>query len=148
MITIRRITYEDIDQVSALEEASFSMPWPRSAFMEIVEKKDADYFVAETPDHEIAGGLVLFQIAGEGDITNVAVKKEFRNQGIATKLLKYALNEGRKMNLKEFTLEVRVSNKAAIRVYEKVGFKSEGIRPKFYEKPVEDGLIMWIREKQ
>lgn len=146
-ITIRKIQYEDIDAVSALENASFSMPWPRSAFEEIVEKEDADYFVALDEAKQIVGGLVLFIIAGdEGDITNVAVKKEFQNRGIAQKLLRYALEEGRKNGVKEFTLEVRISNAPAIRAYEKVGFVSEGVRPKFYEKPVEDGLIMWLRE--
>lgn len=148
MITIRKIEHRDIEQVSNLENDSFSMPWPKHAFEEIVEKEDADYFLAETKEQEIVGGLVLFRILDEGDITNVAVKKAYQNQGIATALLRHALAYGREKGLREFTLEVRVSNKAAIRAYEKVGFQSEGIRPKFYEKPVEDGLIMWIRESE
>ena len=145
-IRVRTITKEDIDFVVRLEHIGFSEPWPRSAFEEIVDKKDAQYYVAQNEAGEILGGCAMFFIAGEGDITNVAVFPEYRNQGIATKLLQYVVEDGRKHGLVEFTLEVRVGNKSAIRAYEKVGFESEGIRPNFYSHPKEDALIMWIRE--
>lgn len=147
MINFRTMKEEDIDQVDLLEHSSFSQPWPRHALLEIVTKKDAEYYVAEDADTgKIMGGCAMFFIVGEGDITNVAVFPEYQNKGVGTSLIRYAVSEGRKQGLTEFTLEVRVGNKAAIRAYEKVGFVGEGIRPKFYEAPVEDALIMWLRE--
>ena len=85
-------------------------------------------------------------ICGEGDIDNVAVLPEFRNRGIASALIEGLLQAGRDKGVEEFTLEVRVGNAPAIRVYEKAGFVSEGIRPGFYEDPKEDANIMWIRK--
>ena len=96
-------------------------------------------------DGELLGGCGVLLIVGEGNITNVVIKPEARNRGIGTGLLQYLIEEGYRERLNAFTLEVRVSNQAAIHVYEKVGFVSEGVRPHFYEKPTEDALIMWKR---
>lgn len=143
-LNFRTITDEDVEQASKLENDSFSHPWPISAFKEIVTKSDADYFLAEDEETgQLLGGLVLFHILDEGDITNVAVKKEYRGQGIATALLEYAIEQGEAAGILDFTLEVRKSNEAAIRVYEKCGFESVGIRPNFYRDPKEDGVVMW-----
>ncbi len=143
-IHIRPMEKRDVDAVSRLEEETFSMPWSREAFLEMITKKDAAYYVAESAE-EIVGGCGVLMVAGEGNITNVAVKASARNQGIGTKLLRYMIGEGERNGLNAFTLEVRVSNAAAIHVYEKLGFRSEGIRPNFYEKPAEDAVIMWKR---
>ena len=85
-------------------------------------------------------------IAGEGEITNVVIKEEFRGRGYAYSMMQRLLEEGRKLGVSDFTLEVRVSNTPAIKLYEKLGFKSEGIRPGFYDKPKEDAMILWLRE--
>lgn len=143
-IHIRPMEREDVDAVSRLEEETFSMPWSRDAFLEMVTKEDAAYYVAES-DGGIVGGCGVLLIAGEGNITNVAVAESARNNGIGTRLLQYMMEEGYRNGLTAFTLEVRVSNAAAIHVYEKLGFRSEGIRPNFYEKPLEDAVIMWKR---
>ena len=143
-IAYRMITVSDIDAATQLERASFADPWPRSAFEEIVDKPDADYYVAEDEEcGRLVGGCVVFRILDEGDITNVAVAAGYRNHGIATGLLQYAIAHNESLGIKDFTLEVRVSNAAAIRSYEKCGFESAGIRPGFYDHPKEDGLIMW-----
>ena len=143
-IVYRLITAEDVENAIALEQASFADPWPRSAFAEIVDKPDADYYLAEDTDTgTLAGGCVVFRIIDEGDITNVAVAEEYRGKGIATQLLKFALEHNEALGIEDFTLEVRASNAAAIRVYEKCGFESVGVRPGFYDHPKEDGLIMW-----
>ncbi len=143
-IHIRPMERKDVDAVSRLEEETFSMPWSREAFLEMITKEDAAYYVAESQEG-IVGGCGVLMIAGEGNITNVAVRESVRNQGIGTKLLKYMMEEGEKNGLNAFTLEVRKSNAAAIHLYEKLGFHSEGIRPNFYEKPAEDAVIMWKR---
>ncbi|SCY81776.1 ribosomal-protein-alanine N-acetyltransferase [Lachnospiraceae bacterium XBB2008] len=143
-IVYRKIREDDVEGAIALEQASFADPWPRSAFAEIVDKSDADYYLAEDTDTgTLAGGCVVFRILDEGDITNVAVDERYRGQGIATQLLKYAIEQNEALGIEDFTLEVRQSNAAAIRVYEKCGFESAGVRPGFYDHPKEDGLIMW-----
>lgn len=144
MIYYRRLRAEDVPAVSRLEEQTFSMPWSAESFRQMIEKEDTAYFVAEE-EGKILGGCGLFLIAGEGNITNVAVAPEARRRGVATGLLTYLLSEGDRAGLTAYTLEVRVSNKAAISLYEKLGFVSEGIRPNFYEKPREDAVIMWKR---
>lgn len=147
MINLRRMTIDDVDAVTELERSCFADPWPRSAFAEMAVKKDADYFLAEDDETgEIVGGCALFDIVGEGNITNVAVRGDRRGQGIGYRLICYLLERGEERGIEEFTLEVRVSNAPAIRIYEKAGFHSEGIRPGFYSHPKEDGMIMWKRK--
>ena len=143
-IHIRPMKKEDVEVISRLEEETFSMPWSRDAFLEMITKEDADYYVAEK-NGQVIGGCGVLMAAGEGNITNVVIDKKERNKGIGTKMLQYLIEDGYKKGLQAYTLEVRVSNTAAIHVYEKLGFFSEGIRPNFYEKPAEDAMIMWKR---
>ena len=143
-IHIRPMRKEDVEIISRLEEETFSMPWSRDAFLEMITKDDAGYYVAEK-NGWVIGGCGVLMAAGEGNITNVVVDKKERNKGIGTQMLQYLIEDGYKKGLQAFTLEVRVSNTAAIHVYEKLGFFSEGIRPNFYEKPAEDAMIMWKR---
>lgn len=144
MITYRRMTPEDVPFISKLEEETFSMPWSADSFLEMISKKDARYYVAEE-DGRILGGCGVLMIAGEGNITNVAIAPKDRNKGIGTAMLRHLMAEGDREGLTAYTLEVRVSNAAAIHVYEKLGFVPAGIRPGFYEKPKEDALIFWKR---
>ena len=144
MVIYRRMTPEDVPVISRLEEETFSMPWSASSFLEMISKEDARYYVAEK-DGKILGGCGVLMIAGEGNITNVVIAPEARNQGIGTAMLRHLMAEGDQEGLTAYTLEVRISNVAAIHVYEKLGFLSEGIRPNFYEKPAEDAVIMWKR---
>lgn len=147
-LNFRTIEYEDTEAAYALECASFSAPWPRSAFEEIVTKENADYFLVEDCETKtLIGGCVLFYIIDEGDIFNVAVRTDYQGKGIGTQMLNYLIECGEKKGIKDFTLEVRASNEPAIRLYEKCGFVSEGIRPNFYTSPTEDAVIMWRRQK-
>ena len=143
-IHIREMERADVEYISHLEEETFSMPWSADAFLEMISKEDARYYVAESAG-KVVGGCGVLMIAGEGNVTNVVVEKNERNRGIGTKMLQYLIEDGYRNGLTAFTLEVRVSNDAAIHLYEKLGFRSEGIRPNFYEKPTEDALIMWKR---
>ncbi len=144
MIVYRRMRPEDVPFISRLEEETFSMPWSAESFLQMIEREDTEYFVAEEDGH-LLGGCGLLLIAGEGNITTVAVVPEARRRGVASGLLTYLMAEGDRAGLTAYTLEVRVSNAAAIGLYEKLGFISEGIRPNFYEKPTEDAVIMWKR---
>lgn len=144
MITIRPLEEKDVTAVSEIESRTFSMPWKEKDFLEMVKADYAYYYVAEE-DGVILGCCGLRNMAGEGEITNVAVDAPFRGRGIAGKLLAHALKEAAEHGIGDCTLEVRVSNTPAIHLYEEFGFRGEGIRPDFYEKPKEDALIMWKR---
>lgn len=135
---------DDVEIVSKIESEVFSMPWSAKDFLEMVEADYAYYYVAEL-DGEIAGCCGIRNIAGDGEITNVVVAPSYRRRGIALKMMEYMLEEAVKAGIGDCTLEVRVSNQPAIRLYERLGFKGEGIRPHFYDKPDEDALIMWKR---
>lgn len=139
---IRLMNKEDLDEVAAIEEAIFSQPWSKRGFLDSLENADTLYLVAEQ-EHEIIGYLGLWQSQEEADIVNVAVKESARRQGAAGRLLEEAVRRAKERGVTALTLEVRVSNAAAIRLYEKHGFRSVGVRPGFYDMPKEDALIMW-----
>jgi len=141
---IRRMEPRDLDQVSANEAACFTLAWSRAAFEDALANRDAVYLVAEA-DGQIVGHCGVTNVLGEGYITNVAVLPAYRNKKIGQRLLAALLREGEAAGITAFTLEVRAGNGAAIRIYEKAGFQSAGIRPGFYECPKEDALIMWKR---
>ena len=143
-IEIRELQDSDIESISAIEQVSFSMPWSPQDFRDLLSRDYCFYLVA-VADGKVVGCAGLTNICREGNIDNVVVAPEYRGQGIATGLLEELLIQGEAQGIEAFTLEVRVSNAPAIHVYEKLGFVSEGIRPRFYEKPVEDALIMWRR---
>lgn len=141
---IRKIQESDVEQISILEKDNFSIPWSKNAFLEILKNNEMLFLVAEENDI-IIGNCGVRNIVGEGEITNVVIKKDFRNQGLGLIMLEELLIQGRKIGIESFTLEVREGNKAAIHVYEKLGFLIEGIRKNFYSKPVENAVIMWKR---
>lgn len=143
-IVIKPLTEEYVDAVCELEKEAFSMPWHKESFMEMIFNKDAKYLVAIC-DGKVVGSCGMRNIVGEGDISNVVTDRAFRRQGVGRKMLEELLKEGIEMGIEAFTLEVRKSNEAAIRLYEQLGFVIEGIRKNFYEKPREDALIMWKR---
>lgn len=145
MVKIHEMRSRDVEAVSMIEAKAFSMPWSAKDFAKLVEDNKSLYLVAEM-DGEIVGCCGVTNICGDGDINNVVVAEEYRGRGIAYALMQELLKRGAEMGIENFTLEVRVSNASAIRVYEKLGFVSEGIRPRFYEKPVEDAMIMWKRK--
>lgn len=136
---------EDAAAAAVLEKECFSQPWSEKAYLHTLADENALYLVAETEDGTFAGMCGLLDILGEGDISNVAVKEPFRRQGIAERMLAELMTQGRERGITAFTLEVRASNEAAIRLYEKFDFICEGRRKNFYEEPREDALILWRR---
>lgn len=143
-VTVRLMEQKDVEAVSRIEAECFSMPWSANAYHKVLEDKNSIYLVAEA-DGVVAGMCGVTDISGEGDINNVAVTPALRGRGIASYMLEELLRRGEKRGIRDFTLEVRIGNKAAIHVYEKLGFSSEGVRPGFYDQPKEDAMIMWRR---
>ena len=144
MLLIREMRAADVEAVSKIESEAFSMPWSARDFLEMVEADYAYYYVAEA-DGNLAGCCGIRNMAGEGEITNVVVAADYRKKGIGRKMMEYMLERAKENGMGACTLEVRVSNRPAIRLYESLGFKGEGVRPGFYDKPKEDALIMWKR---
>lgn len=142
---IRLMKEEDLGTVVQLEQTVFSVPWSEHNLKESLSRPEYLFLVAEE-DGKITGYAGLLMIAGEGDVTNIAVLPENRGHGTGSALTEALISEGRKRGMSAFTLEVRVSNQSAIHIYEKLGFRSEGVRKGFYEKPKEDALIMWLRD--
>lgn len=141
---VRRMQEKDLEQVAALEQTYFSIPWSQESLAKEVENDRSLFCVVEYEDKVVGyGGMLL--VPPEGDVTNIVVHEDYRRQGFGEMILNYLIEEGIKKGMTEFTLEVRVSNHGAVSLYEKLGFVSEGVRPKMYERPVEDGYIMWKR---
>lgn len=141
---IRRMEAADLEQVCAIETLCFSVPWSRAVFQDSFSRAEYMYFVAVS-EGQIAGYCGLLRIGEEGDVVNVAVHPDRRKRGIGRSMLEVLLQAGRENGISAFTLEVRVSNTAAIHMYEKAGFVPVGVRRGYYEKPQEDALIMWKR---
>ena len=142
---LRPMTKADLDAVCLLEEQCFSVPWSRESMEKEIEGNDqAHYLVAEI-DGNVVGYAGFWQVLDEGHIMNIAVAPEMRGRSIGEELLRTMLQQGTQLGIIYWTLEVRVSNVAAIGLYEKVGFSSAGIRPGYYEKPPEDANIMWYK---
>ena len=142
---------EDIPQVVEIEKIAFSRPWSRSIFKATLLLPYAAYYVAVQEENEfpeaqkILGMCGVKKIFEEGEISNVAVHPDFRGNGISRKMLEMLMREAREDGVRAFTLEVRAGNSIAIRLYESLGFRTEGVRRGYYDHPVEDGLIMWQR---
>lgn len=143
-MNIRAMEERDLEQVYNIECDNFSMPWSRASFLSSIHNADHIYMVAEQ-EQQILGYCGIWGIAGEGQITNVSVKKIFQRQGVANTLLDSCLKKGNEMGLASYTLEVRESNYRAIALYEKMCFEQVGIRKNFYDKPKENAVIMWKR---
>lgn len=144
-IEIRELQEPDIEILAGLEAEAFSMPWTKKDFQELLERSYCFYLVA-LADGRPVGCCGYTNSCNEADIDNVVVDPLYRGQGIAQAMLGELIARGEAGGVEAFTLEVRVSNAAAIHIYEKAGFRSEGIRPGFYEKPREDAMIMWRRK--
>lgn len=144
---IRRMSKADILQVAELERKYFSVPWSKASLEESLDRQEYLFLVVEDEGQVVGyGGLLL--VSDEGDITNIVIDENYRGRGLGKALTKALIEEGKHLGLGAFTLEVRVSNEAAIHVYEQLGFRPEGIRKRFYERPVEDALIMWKRDPE
>ena len=143
MLTIRPMEAKDLKQVTAIERETFSVPWSEKAFADSMDLHYTLYLVEETPEGRIAGYCGLYQVFSEGEITNVAVAFAQRRQGVDGTMLTRLLEQGKQMGIESFFLEVRQSNLAARRLYEKLGFSGNGTRKNFYEKTREDAVIMW-----
>lgn len=131
---------EHLEQVAAIEEACFSLPWSLEAFREELSQENAVYLAALWEDRVIGYGGMR-HAAGEFYVDNIAVSPLFRRRGAGEAVLTELIARAAGLGGEFISLEVRPSNEPAIRLYEKLGFLRVGRRKDFYERPREDGLI-------
>ncbi len=143
-ITIDQMNFKDLDQVLEIETASFTDSWTFQSFeTEISGKNPFAYYLVARQGDEVIAYLGVWLILNEAHITNIAVKPSRRKKGIAEKLLNFFFKKAELKNIDAITLEVRMSNEPAQKLYRKLGFVEKGIRPKYYQNNNEDALIMW-----
>jgi tRNA threonylcarbamoyl adenosine modification protein YeaZ/ribosomal-protein-alanine acetyltransferase len=145
-VRIRQMTAEDVEDAWKLEQINLGKEaWTQKQLLDAMTRDDTVYLVAEMAGR-IVGLCGVRNISGEGEVTNVSVSGDVRREGCGYKMVKQLLERGRGIGIKDYTLEVRAQNAPAIRLYEKLGFKSEGVRPGFYDEPKDDAVIYWKRE--
>jgi ribosomal-protein-alanine N-acetyltransferase len=138
---IRRLTYADLPQVIAIERRAFPTPWSLAMFV-LELSKPSGICLAALRGGRIVGYLVCSRYDTVWHLMNVAVDERLRREGIGTALLE-RLFDGADRPGAQYTLEVRLSNDAAIPLYERFGFHSAGLRRGYYHDNKEDALIMW-----
>ena len=138
---IRRLTYADLPQVIALERRAFPTPWSLAMFV-LELSKPGGVCLAARRDGTLMGYCICSRYDTVWHIMNVAVDPSFRRSGVATSLLLELFERVGDDNAR-FTLEVRTSNAAAIKLYQRFGFRTAGTRRRYYQDNGEDALIMW-----
>ena len=143
-ITIEPMIKEDVEFVTKIEEEAYGKHhWSKSSFYDEMSNNLAKYYVAKTDDGEIVGYAGTWHIIDEGHITTIAVKNDYLRNHIGEAIIHRIIEDCYKNEIKYLTLEVRVSNIPAIKLYEKYGFQSLGTRKGYYQDNDEDALIMW-----
>ena len=141
MLIFSDINEEYAKELAELDKECFSLPWSESSFFKESSNPLAQYVIAKIDD-KIVGYAGFWEVVDEGQITNIAVLKDFRRQKIAQKMLEKLIEKAKNKNLCTLSLEVRKSNTAAINLYEKFDFKKVGERKDYYKNPTENAYLM------
>jgi [ribosomal protein S18]-alanine N-acetyltransferase len=144
MIEFRKLKLRDLAAIEEIERTSYPTPWSRSMFASELAKPSSICLGAiEAEREELVGYLIISRYVDAWHVMNIAVAPEYRRRGIARSLMERLFEVTARDARRGYTLEVRVSNEAAIRLYEELGFKTRGIRRGYYTDNREDALIMW-----
>jgi ribosomal-protein-alanine N-acetyltransferase len=143
--TIARLAPDDdLEEVAALEAASFTNPWTREALArELRNTAAVRLYVMRGALGRTVAFCACWFIADELHINPLAVEAAARRRGLATRLMEWVFDEAVASGARRATLEVRRSNEAALRLYERLGFVVTGIRRRYYTEPDEDALVLW-----
>ena len=141
-LEIRRLSLGDLDDVEAIEKRAYRTPWSRSMFASELAKP-ASICLGAFEGERLVGYVINSRYVDAWHVMNVAVSPSHQRRGIATQLFEHLFDLTRDDERRGYTLEVRISNADAIRLYEKLGFERRGIRRGYYTDNREDALIMW-----
>jgi ribosomal-protein-alanine N-acetyltransferase len=141
-IEIRILELHDLSAIEAIEQKAYPTPWSRSMFASELAKPTS-ICLGAFEGQDLVGYVINSRYVDAWHVMNVAVDPEHQQRGVATALLERLFEVTRNDERRGYTLEVRVSNDDAIRLYEKLGFESRGIRRGYYTDNREDALIMW-----
>ncbi len=144
MIEFRKLNLRDLNAIEEIERSSYPTPWSRSMFAgELAKPSSICLGAIDSEQDELVGYLIISRYVDAWHVMNLAVAPEHRRKRVASGLLERLFEltggEGRR----GYTLEVRVSNEVAIKLYEQAGFKGRGVRRGYYTDNREDALIMW-----
>ena len=142
-LELRALDTADLDGIEQIERESYPTPWSRAMFMAELAKGSSLCLGAYGADGELAGYLIVSRYVDAWHVMNIAVSLNYRRRGIATALLERLFAVTADDVQRGYTLEVRVSNADAIRLYEQLGFEARGIRRGYYTDNREDAVIMW-----
>lgn len=142
-LVFRSMTMEDIPFIVEIEQEAFTTPWTRGAFEnELTNNQFAHYMIMDI-DGEVAGYGGMWLIMEEAHVTNIAVKDTYRGRKLGERLLRELMKTSAFLGAIRITLEVRTSNYVAQNLYEKLGFRSVGVRRGYYTDNREDAVVMW-----
>jgi ribosomal-protein-alanine N-acetyltransferase len=144
-IELRRLTLADLADIETIERLSYPTPWSRSMFAGELAKPSSISLGAVDADEDgaLVGYLIISRYVDAWHVMNIAVAPPYRRQGVASLLLAELFRVTEGDGRRGYTLEVRVSNAAAIKLYERLGFQPTGVRRGYYTDNREDALVMW-----
>ncbi len=143
-ISIDDLQKEDLDSLMEIESTAYGEHhWSRDSFVNELNNKVAKYYAVKNKDSELIAYMGVWNIVDEAHITTIAVREDYRRMHVGEALIAKMLEDCYNNYVKYITLEVRVGNIPAIKLYEKFGFKSLGVRKGYYQDNGEDALIMW-----
>jgi [ribosomal protein S18]-alanine N-acetyltransferase len=144
MIEFRKLKVRDLGAIEDIERTSYPTPWSRSMFAsELAKPSSICLGAVDAEKEELVGYLIISRYVDAWHVMNIAIAPEYRRRGIARSLMERLFEVTARDARRGYTLEVRVSNEAAIRLYEELGFKARGVRRGYYTDNREDALIMW-----
>lgn len=141
-VKIRSMRTADLDAIMRIEYVAFTMPWSSLTYRNLLRRRDADLYVAESPEDGIVGYAALWGVLDEGELGTLAVEPRRRNRGVARRLLERVLERAQERGMRAVFLEVRVSNTPAQHLYAGYGFRQVGVRRNYYAFPLEDALVL------
>ncbi|MFP3357917.1 ribosomal protein S18-alanine N-acetyltransferase [Planococcus sp. SIMBA_143] len=144
LVTFRKMTIHDVNEVYEIEKQSFTLAWTKEAFEQEMLKNEFAYYVLAETQEGVVGYCGMWLVMDEAHITNIAISPKERGKKFGEALMKEAIETAKAQGAKLMTLEARVSNIAALNLYKKLGFKNGGIRKGYYTDNQEDAIVMWV----
>lgn len=141
MLILRKGTEDDIEYITDLEAKTFPDAWTVKSVTETLHQAQAFITIAQIDDI-FAGYCIIYYVMDEAEIARIAINEDMRRKGVGRELLDYTCDCCREKGVERILLDVRENNAGAIAFYNKYGFRTDGIRKKFYEMPKEDAVLM------